>query len=185
MKQKQKTYVVDTSVLIDEPDIFYKLGASEIVVPIAVVRELDGLKKSEVPATAASARKVSRTLDRLGNTQNIASGARTSAGSTVMICNRYQTVNDLASVADNKIVGTALKLNEKAESNVIMLTTGSNMRNVARAHGLRAEPYPFLNSGINVAPEVASSLAPSWHIITALICAVLALYFLLYNALWS
>ena len=182
MKQKQKTYVVDTSVLIDEPDIFYKLGASEIVVPIAVVRELDGLKKSEVLATASSARKVSRTLDSLGNTQNIASGARTSAGSTVMICNRYQTVNDLASVADNKIVGTALKLNEKAESNVIMLTTDGNMRNVARAHGLRAEAYPFLSDAIRAEPDFDSATSFSWNIIAAVIVAFLALYLIIHNA---
>src|SRR5208337_3590904 len=144
MKQKEKTYIVDTSVLIDDPDLFYKLGKSQIVVPTAVIRELDGLKNSTVAATASSARKVSRTLDRLGTTQNIASGARTSAGSTVRICNRYQTVNDLNSVADNKIVGTALKLNGESE-NVIILTTDGNMRNIARAHWLRAEAYPFVN----------------------------------------
>src|SRR5208337_2988273 len=128
MKQKEKTYIVDTSVLIDDPDLFYKLGKSQIVVPTAVIRELDGLKNSTVAATASSARKVSRTLDRLGNKQNIASGARTSAGSTVRICNRYQTVNDLASIADNKIIGTALKLHEETGTLVTVLTTDGNMR---------------------------------------------------------
>ena len=183
MKQTQKTYVVDTSVLIDEPDIFYKLGKSEIVIPIAVIRELDGLKKSEVVATASSARKVSRTLDRLGGTQNIAKWAITSAGSKVQICNRYQTVNDLASVADNKIVGTALKLNETSENNVIMLTTDGNMRNVARAHGLRAEPYPFLHNDANAKNETVSSTSFSWKIIAAIFFVFLALYFIIQNTL--
>lgn len=177
---KRKTYVIDTSVLIDEPDIFYKLGESEIVVPIAVIRELDGLKKSEVAATASSARKVSRTLDKLGNTSNIAAGARTSAGSTVRICNRYQTVNDLASVADNKIVGTALKLKEESERNVIMLTTDGNMRNVARAHGLRAEAYPFLHDAIHAETDVDSDTRFSWNIIMFLICAVLVLFIIIH-----
>jgi len=185
MKQKQngKTYVVDTSVLIDDPDLFYKLGKSRIVVPTAVIRELDGLKNSTVAATASSARKVSRTLDRLGNTQNIASGARTSAGSTVLICNRYLTVNDLASVADNKIVGTALKLKEESENNIIMLTTDGNMRNVARAYGLRAEPYPFLHNDIHCGTEVASSTSFKWNIITVLIAVFLALYLIIHHAL--
>ena len=180
---KQKTYVVDTSVLIDDPDLFYKLGKSRIVVPTAVLRELDGLKNSTVAATASSARKVSRTLDKLGNTQNIASGARTSAGSIVVIYNRYQTVNDLASYADNKIVGTALKLNEEAGTHITVLTTDGNMRNVARAHGLRAEPYPLLHNDRHAESEGTSSTSFKRNIITALIAAVLILYFIIRNAL--
>lgn len=42
-------YVVDTSVLIDYPDIFYKLGNNQIVVPTAVIRELDGIKRNPDP----------------------------------------------------------------------------------------------------------------------------------------
>ena len=113
MKQRHKTYVVDTSILIDDPDIFFKMGKSHIIVPTAVIRELDGLKNNADAVVAASARKVSRLLDKLGSSQNIALGARTAAGSTVRICNRYQTVNDLASISDNKIVGTALKLKRR------------------------------------------------------------------------
>ncbi len=183
MRQQLKTYVVDTSVLISEPDIFYKLGKHQIVIPTAVIRELDGLKNSAVAATASSARRVSRTLDCLGSTQNIACGAITSVGSTVRICNRYQTVNDLASFADNKIVGTALKLKETSESNVIMLTTDGNMRNVARAHGLRAEAYPFLHNDMHAEPRGTSSTSFKRNIITALIAAVLALYFVIRNTL--
>ena len=182
MKQKQKTYVVDTSVLINEPDIFFKLGESQIVIPTAVIRELDGLKNNAVAATATSARKVSRTLDSLGSSQNIASGAKTSVGSIVQICNRYQTFNDLASIADNKIVGTALKLSENSVNQVIMLTTDGNMRNVARAHGLRAEAYPFLHSEIHAETGTALSTNFSWNFITALICSVIAMYLIFHNA---
>jgi PhoH-like ATPase len=176
MKQKQTTYVVDTSVLINEPDIFFKLGKCQIIIPTAVIRELDGLKNHTVAATASSARKASRTLDNLGSRQNIASGAKTSVGSTVRICNRFQTVNDLSSYADNKIVGTALKISENSETPVIMLTTDGNMRNIARAHGLRAEPYPFVNGNIHAETEIVSPTNLSWNIISALIVAVMALY---------
>ena len=76
MKQKQKAYVVDTSILINEPNIFYKLGKSTIVIPTAVIREFDGLKNSSVAADIRTARKVSRILDWLGTNGNIAAGAK-------------------------------------------------------------------------------------------------------------
>jgi len=181
MKQKQKTYVIDTSVLINDPDIFQKLGKSRIVIPVAVIRELDGLKNNSNATTAASARKISRMLDQLGSGRNIAFGAKTSSGATVSICNRYQTVYDLASVADNKIVGCALKLNEEKETHLSVLTTDGNMRNVARAHGLRAEPYPFSNNDVHQEYEVASSMTFGWNVVTVLMVAVLALYFAIRN----
>ena len=184
MNQKQKTYVIDTSVLIKDPDIFYKLGKSQIVIPTAVIRELDGLKNSSNSATASSARRIARTLDKLGSGQNIASGAKTTSGAIVFICNRYQTVYDLASISDNKIVGCALKLKEEAGTNLTVLTTDGNMRNVARAHGLRAEPYPFLQNDIHAETEVASSKFFYWNIITALIVAVLVLYIVIHNTPW-
>ena len=183
MKQEQqKTYVVDTSILINEPDIFYKLGKSKIVIPTAVIRELDGLKNSSVAATSSAARRVSRILDRLGTHGNIAAGAKTSVGSTVRICNRYATVNDLASIADNKIIGTALKLQEETGTLVTVLTTDGNMRNVARAHNLRAEAYPFLYNDIQDKTEVASSTSLKWNIAAVLIFAFLALVFIIHNA---
>ena len=180
MTQKQKTFVVDTSILIREPDIFYKLGQNTIIVPTAVIRELDGLKNNAVAATASSARKASRTLDNLGSRQNIASGAKTSVGSVVRICNRYQTIDGLSSYADNKIVGTAVKINEESETQVIMLTTDANMRNVARAYGLRAEPYPLLIDDILTETVAKSGINYSCNIISALIVAVLALIFVMH-----
>lgn len=181
MERKQKTYVIDTSVLINDPDIFCKLGKSRIVIPTAVIRELDGLKNSSNATTASSARRVSRTLDKLGSSQNIASGAKTSSGAIVSICNRYQTVYDLASISDNKIVGCALKLTEEVGTQLTVLTTDGNMRNVARAHGLRAEPYPFLHNDMHAETEVASNKFFYWNIITALIAAVLAIYIVIHN----
>ena len=62
-----KVLVVDTCVFIKDPDIFYKVGNDEIVVPGAVIRELDGLKRHPNPENqkARAARKVSRILDEL------------------------------------------------------------------------------------------------------------------------
>ena len=140
-----KVLVVDTCVFIKDPDIFYKVGNDEIVVPGAVIKELDGLKRHPDPEDpkARAARKVTRILDELGSRQDIAKGARTSAGSTVRIFTSYKKIDDLASNADNRIVGAALELREKTGRDIVLVSMDGNMRNVARGYSLAAANYPF------------------------------------------
>jgi rRNA-processing protein FCF1 len=141
----KKVFVIDTSVLIEDPDVFYKLGSNEIIIPTAVIKELDGLKRHPDPDEhrAKAARQVTRTLDMLGSCQDIATGARTLAGSVVKICNQYKVIDDLDSNADNRIIGTAIRLREEGTGQVILVSTDGNMRNVTRSYKIKAENYPF------------------------------------------
>ena len=142
---RKKIFVIDTSVLIEDPNVLFKLGGNEIVIPTAVLKELDGLKKHPDPDEhrAKAARQVTRTLDMLGSYQDISTGARTSAGSIVRIYNQYHVIDDLASSADNRIVGTAIKLKEEGNGRIILVSTDGNMRNVTRSYKIKAENYPF------------------------------------------
>jgi PhoH-like ATPase len=143
LQVNRKTYVLDTCVLIDDPDIFYKLGKSQIVIPSAVIKELDGLKRSWDPDRAKPARQVTRILDRLSRRQDIKLGAITSAGSIVRIYSSHAVIDDLASGADNRIVGTAIQLKQDTVDYVILVTHDGNMRNIARSYGVAAESYPL------------------------------------------
>ena len=182
MKERQENvYVLDTCILINDPDILFKLGNNQIVIPTAVIKELDCMKRDPNPEEprARAARKVTRTLDTLGSHQNIASGAKTSTGSTIRICNRHVRVDDLASNADNRIVGTALKLKEETEHNVILLTTDGNMRNVIRSYGIPAESYPFCSNNLNNRHKKPSAgTAPSWVFIAAMAAVIFFALFL-------
>jgi PhoH-like ATPase len=142
---KKKIYVLDTSVLIEDPDALYKFKGNELVIPTAVIKEIDGLKKDPDPDSlrAKAAREVARTLDRLGSYQDISTGAKTSAGTSIRICTQFKAIDDLASNADNRIVGTAIKLKEETDGQVILVSTDGNMRNITRAYKIRAENYPF------------------------------------------
>ena len=55
----KKTFVLDTTVLIDVPDFIYQVGGigDEVVIPISVIKEIDGLKMNpnEILAMAARA----------------------------------------------------------------------------------------------------------------------------------
>jgi PhoH-like ATPase len=148
--EMENVVVVDTSVVMADPGIFYHLGRKWIIVPIAVLGELDGLKKSTDPKKSKAARKASRTLDMLGYRQDIAVGSITEAGSVVRIFSRYTPVDDLSSAADNRIVGAAIRLKEENEHyDILMLTNDRNMRNVARSYGIMSEGYPLRSASRN------------------------------------
>jgi PhoH-like ATPase len=142
--EMEKVFVLDTCVILEDPDVFFKLGRKWIVVPTAVIRELDGLKRSSDSKKACAARRAARTLDDLSYRQNITIGAITSAGSAVRIFNRYETLDDLESWADNRILGAAVRLkSENAHYNVVIVTKDRNMRTVGRVYGIEAENYPL------------------------------------------
>jgi predicted ribonuclease YlaK len=141
--EKKKTYVLDTTVLIYDPDIFYKLGDADIVVPLAAIKELDGLKKNESDLVAQSARQVSRMLDRISSYSDIKeTGGQVSSGARIFIETSYEKVEGLASEGDQKITGTALYLKKKGVKNLILATTDTNMRIVGRTYGIKVEHYP-------------------------------------------
>ena len=59
-----KTYVVDTNVLIQAPYALQCFEDNQVVLPVVVLEELDGLKKAE-GEKGANARKAIRFLEEL------------------------------------------------------------------------------------------------------------------------
>lgn len=140
---KKKTYVLDTTVLIYDPDIFYKIGDADIVIPLAVIKELDGLKNSDSELVSQAARKVSRSIDRISSYSDITEvGGNVFSGARIFIENNYEKVEGLESEGDRKIIGTALYLKKKGVENLLLATTDTNMRIVGRTYGLKAEHMP-------------------------------------------
>jgi len=143
MMEKFKAYVPDTSALQLETDLMYRIGESLIVIPTAVIKELDGLKYSSRELVARAARKVARTLDRIGNYGDVVYGVRFSIGGILHIYSGYEVIDDLYSDADNRIVGAAIKIKEELRCTVTLVTTDTNMRHIARTYWLKTELYPF------------------------------------------
>ena len=140
--EKKKTYVLDTTVLIYDPDVFYKLGDADIVIPLAVISELDGLKNSDSELVAKAARKVARTLERFGSYADLISGVKLPTNAVLSIYKEYEVIDDLESQADNRIVGAAIKIKKQIGKEVVISTSDTNMRIVARAYGIKADHYP-------------------------------------------
>jgi predicted ribonuclease YlaK len=78
-------------------------------------------------------------LDRLSSYGDIHAGMDIPTGGRVRVTADHEGVDDLDSAVDNKVVGTALRLKTLGETNVILLTTDSNMRVTTRARGIGSE----------------------------------------------
>ncbi len=141
--KRTTTYVLDTNILLTDPEVLFKLSG-RIIIPMAVVGELDRFKSLPDPRDpkAVAAREIARTLDALGTKEDISRGARTVSG-TVMIYRSHAPVSGLASPADNKVVGCAVKLKRAGRADVTVLSNDKNLRNVCRAFGITATGYPF------------------------------------------
>src|SRR5208283_2911636 len=141
--KKKTTYVLDTTVLLYEPNLMYKLRDNVIVIPAVVIKEIDGLKRNRNENTAQAARQVARTLDLLGSFADLTEGVRLSTGGILRVSNEHMEIDALESKADNKILGTALLIKEVTGGKVVVLTTDTNMRTVARINKVKGEFYPF------------------------------------------
>jgi len=151
-----QTVVLDTSALMSDPDgIFDAYPGADMVVPLTVVQELDGLKKRLDPAGAA-ARDVLRRIEAL----RLAAGGdlrkpyeRAFGGTVRMQVNgvRAGLLHDHgldADTADNRIVGTALGLTteESVVGPVLVVSNDTALRLTAAAVGLAAAEHNPLDA---------------------------------------
>ena len=86
MTHKNKTFVIDTNVFLHDPDSLLKFPRHHIVVPIAVLEELDKMKR--LPGELGkNSRETIRLLDSLKSMGhgNLHIGVKLDNGSTVRI----------------------------------------------------------------------------------------------------
>lgn len=148
----KKTFVIDTNVLIHDPESLLKFPKSNVILPVTLLEELDKLKRfpNEV---GKNSRAVFRMLDSLSQkgTGNFHEGIELDNGATVRIqleMNHTTTFNFPLTVNDNKIILTAFLLREKGE-NVVLVSKDFAVRIKAEALGLEAEDYENLKFAYN------------------------------------
>ena len=137
--------VLDTSALVADPDgVFSAYGDRDLVVPLAVLEELDGLKKRLDPVGRA-AREVLRTIERLRLTSggDLTAPVALAEGGTLRVALNGVDVGRLREhgldeeKADNRIIGVALGLVGRAPS-VTVVSADAAVRLKAATFGLEA-----------------------------------------------
>jgi PhoH-like ATPase len=141
-----KIFVLDTNVLLHDPQAIFKFEENTVVIPIYVIEEVDQFKK-ELSERGRNARLIARTLDELReqNGHSLQDGVDIAEGGRLVIATPADA--ELWRSRDNRqmdhaILGTALELRDaQPERKVIFVTMDSNLRIRADALGLIAENY--------------------------------------------
>ncbi|HMY58822.1 MAG TPA: PIN domain-containing protein, partial [Pseudomonadota bacterium] len=140
----RKTFVLDTNVLLHDPQSMFQFADNLVVVPIIVLEEIDQFKK-ELSDRGRSAREVCRRLDDLRKQgHHLANGVTLPSGGELrVVLGSHQAPPVLrnAHSADNMILGVALDLAKDGKEPVILVTKDVNLRIRADALGLTAEDY--------------------------------------------
>ena len=79
-----KNYVIDTNVMIHDPQFLYKFDDNNVIIPIICIQELDNLKNKE-GIVGYQARSAARELNNIRNLGSINSGMKLPDGGTLTI----------------------------------------------------------------------------------------------------
>ena len=153
-KTKKRTFVLDTNVLIHDPNAIFSFDEHDVVIPMPVVEELDRLKSGN-ESRNVSARQASRNLTKLIKEAGEKSPISISLGEKkgnleFFIFEKYPNVSSdaensfrkifIEDTADHRIIAIAYILKEKGV-NVTIVTKDNNVLIKATALGINAEDY--------------------------------------------
>jgi PhoH-like ATPase len=137
-----KTFVVDTNVLLHNAESITSFGDNTVVLPMPVIEELDKFK-SHNDELGRNARRVIRTLDSLRKAGNLRDGVPLSNGGSLKIVSGKAKAGDTGldhEIPDNRIIRVAYRLHKEG-ARVIFVTKDINARLKADALGLEAVDF--------------------------------------------
>ncbi len=141
-----KTYVLDTCVLLADPHCVFRFDEHDVVLPLAVVEELDR-QKSRLDEIGANARSAIRTLEELGASQpGGLSQPRTFEGGGSLRIELNGTHSDRLpevlnpSSPDHRILATCLNLIDAGHATVLV-TRDASLRIKGAQLGVEVEDY--------------------------------------------
>ncbi len=138
-----KTFVLDTNVLLHNPNAIFLFADNEVIIPFDVIEELDSFKTSN-DDLGRNARTVIRHLDRLRAQGNLAKGIdlKETGGRLRIILEEDQKLCPglTANTPDNRMICTAFSLAQEGKK-VIFISKDINARIKADTLGLPAEDF--------------------------------------------
>lgn len=141
----QKVFVLDTCVLLHDPKAIFNFDDNEVIVPYAVLEELEN-KKRLLDEVGRSAREAIRLFDQLRQNGQLAEGVSLPDGGTFRIELNHYSENPLPlysdiKLPDNRILAVALNLGREDERPVIVVTKDIAMRVKADALSVKTQDY--------------------------------------------
>jgi PhoH-like ATPase len=140
----RKNFILDTNVLLHDPQSIYAFADNNVIVPIYVIEEIDQFKR-DLSELGRNARMVARYLDSFRTEGSLAEGVALPNGGMLRVA--FTENKPPASLADkdlmdNRILQVAIELRQKEpDTQAVFITKDTNLRIRADALGLVAEDY--------------------------------------------
>ncbi|GLZ26712.1 PhoH family protein [Stutzerimonas stutzeri] len=144
-------YVLDTNVLIHDPNALLNFQEHQVAIPMTVLEELDQLKTGK-HSVAAECRQAIRLIDKLlgdATPEEVELGVPIQRGKSgpsgslsILMSKGGDSIALPEDLNDNKIINQVVRLSkQRPEVPVVLVTKDINMRLKARACGVAAEDY--------------------------------------------
>ncbi len=168
---KVKTYVLDTNVLLHDPQSIFKFAENNLAIPVEVLEELDAIKGEQSTERGRNARWVHRILSELlPDSRSMLEGVRLENGGNLSVIinplladpalanspvlQKLRAVLPDLAKKDNRIIAAALYVKSAYPPPTILVTKDVNVALKARALGLEAQDY--LNDKVPAGDEEAA-----------------------------
>ena len=143
----KKNYILDTNVLLHDPNSLLNFDDNNVLLPIEVIEEIDRFKR-ESTELGQNARFVSRTLDGLRTIGSLSDGVALPNGGRLRIVFKKAEASKngkplfVTDSVDNRILALAESIQKQSpKSQTILVSKDINLRIKADALGLLAEDY--------------------------------------------
>jgi PhoH-like ATPase len=142
-----KNYILDTNVLLHDPNSLLNFEENNVLIPIEVIEEIDRFKR-ESTELGQNARSVSRMLDGYRGEGSLSEGVRLPTGGRLKIAFQKKDLSRnghsvfTENTVDNRILSLAQAIQKAQPKNhTILVSKDINLRIKADALGLEAEDY--------------------------------------------
>lgn len=138
-----KNYVLDTNVLIHDPQSIFQFQDNHLYIPIYVLEELDNLK-SEHSIRGRNSREACRIIDELRCSGTLSNAVPIGDGYFTVYVPKERKPLPVAldpKSVDNAILQTALEINASTQIRTILVTMDVNLRIRAESIGVQTASY--------------------------------------------
>ncbi len=139
-----KHFVLDTNILLHDPEAIFGFADNRVWIPIVVIEEIDTFKK-DGSELGRNARQVARHLDALRAVGSLTGGVPLENGGRLYVGMTERTLPGgfhLDHKADDRILAVSLEVQEQNPGDrVILITLDTNLRIRANVLGLESEDY--------------------------------------------
>ena len=147
-----RTIVLDTNVLLANPETLYSFPEDEVIIPETVLGEIDKLKTQRVdPDLRFRGRQISRMLFELSETGRLVDGVELPNGGSVRVVPLSSDIDLPEGLsgrnADDRILAVAYQVCSQGCNDLLLVTNDLNMLLKAQGLGINVERRAELEGG--------------------------------------